>query len=134
MTYLKEIHCIKKYVMASFTEILLIRVALLKLFHVDSAVPEPLPEWIIRANVNYIVEDYTIQNGATICLPILTAHLFLKKPNAQEIDKYKDQFVDLVRPAGSVVIWHGHLWHCSLKIEVINLELACWVVIQPLIY
>ncbi len=101
----------QKYVIASWHGNIINPGGAAQVVHVDSAVPEPLPEWIIRANVNYIVEDYTIENGATRCLP--GSHLFLKKPNAKEIDKYKDKFVDLVAPAGSVVIWHGHLWHCS---------------------
>ena len=82
-----------------------------QIVHVDSAVPEPLPTWIVRANVNYIVEDYTVENGATRCLP--GSHLFCKKPTPEDIEYHKDKFVDLVAPAGSVVIWHGHLWHCS---------------------
>ena len=101
----------QKYVMASWHGNIINPGGAAQVVHVDSAVPEPLPEWIIRANVNYIVEDYTIENGATRCLP--GSHLFQKKPNPKEIDKYKDKFIDLVAPAGSVVIWHGHLWHCS---------------------
>ena len=77
--------------------------------HVDAAVPEPLPKWIIRANINFILEDYTTDNGATICLP--GSHKFNKKPSRE--DENNPNLIKLTAPKGSIVIWTGHLWHQS---------------------
>ncbi|ALE02769.1 phytanoyl-CoA dioxygenase family protein [Candidatus Pseudothioglobus singularis] len=80
-------------------------------FHLDSAVPQPIPPWIIRANINFIVEDYTADNGATVCLP--GSHKILSKPTFSDEQKHKKQLVKMIAPKGSMVIWTGHLWHKS---------------------
>jgi ectoine hydroxylase-related dioxygenase (phytanoyl-CoA dioxygenase family) len=80
-----------------------------QILHVDSAVPEPLPPWIIRANINYLLDDYTEQNGATLCLP--GSHKFLRKPTAA--DQKRTDLVTMTAPKGSLAIWTGHLWHKS---------------------
>ena len=35
--------------------------------HVDAAVPDPLPPWIIRTNVNFILQDYTMRMVHLVC-------------------------------------------------------------------
>jgi hypothetical protein len=79
--------------------------------HIDSAVPEPIPPWIIRANINFILEDYTDTNGSTVCLP--GSHKFLRKPSKSDEEKYQNKFIKMTAPKGSMVIWSGHLWHKS---------------------
>lgn len=79
--------------------------------HADAAVPEPLPNWIIRANVNFLPEDYTTENGATLILP--GSHKFVKHPKAEDFDDIKNQLVPLEAKRGSIVIWNGHVWHQS---------------------
>ncbi len=79
--------------------------------HLDSAVPEPLPEWLIRMNVNFIFEDYNEINGATICIP--GSHKFLKKPKDSDNLKFKRKMVSMNAPKGSIALWSGHLWHKS---------------------
>jgi hypothetical protein len=90
--------------------------------HIDSAVPEPLPPWIIRANINFILEDYTDNNGATICLP--ESHNFLHKPTKVDEEKFKNKFIKMIAPKGSMVIWSGHLWHKSGKNNTNNERVA----------
>lgn len=75
--------------------------------HVDAAVPEPLPPWIIRANVMFMLDDFSEENGATRVVPV--SHKMCKKPKEQNEVKT----VPLEAPAGSIAIWHGHLWHQS---------------------
>jgi ectoine hydroxylase-related dioxygenase (phytanoyl-CoA dioxygenase family) len=77
--------------------------------HVDAAVPEPLPPWIIRLNVNFITQDYTKKNGATLCVP--GSHKFLKFPNDRNLKNHN--LVALEAPKNSIIFWHGHLWHQS---------------------
>lgn len=76
--------------------------------HIDAAVPNPIPSWIIRMNANFIIQDYTKENGATLVLP--ESHKFCRKPSSNEM---KNQYVPVVAPKGSVVFWNGHLWHKS---------------------
>ena len=77
--------------------------------HHDAAVPEPLPPWIIRLNVNFITQDYYKDNGATTYIP--GSHKFLRKPNLSKINKRKKKYLEA--PKGSLIFWHGHLWHQS---------------------
>ena len=79
--------------------------------HSDLAVPEPIPDWLIRMNVNFIFEDYNESNGATICLP--GSHKFLKKPKPSDDLKFHKRLVSMIAPKGSIAIWTGHLWHKS---------------------
>lgn len=79
--------------------------------HTDLALPSPLPDWIVRANVNFIFEDYTEKNGATIFLP--GSHKFKRHPTDEDLIKFKDDFVPLNAKRGSVAIWSGHTWHRS---------------------
>lgn len=79
--------------------------------HADAAVPEPLPSWIIRANVNFLPEDYTTENGATLILP--GSHKLLKHPKPEDYENIKNQLVPLEAKSGSIVIWNGHVWHQS---------------------
>ena len=91
-------------------------------FHIDSAVPAPLPPWIIRANINFVVEEYNENNGATMCLP--GSHKFLRKPSAMDEKKYQNKLIKMTAPKGSIVIWTGHLWHKSGKNNTNNKRVA----------
>ena len=77
--------------------------------HLDAAVPEPLPPWIIRANVNFILDDYAFDNGATLCVP--GSHKFQRIPRSDDELQFKLSPMEAKR--GAVAIWHGHLWHKS---------------------
>lgn len=80
-----------------------------QILHVDAAVPEPLPPWIIRANSNILLQDYTLENGATEVVP--GSHLLNRKPTKQDVLDFPTQ--TLIGKKGSLVVWHGHLWHRS---------------------
>lgn len=99
------------YVMSSWHANILSPGAKKQILHVDASVPEPLPPWIVRLNVNFIVEDYIPENGATLCVP--GTHKWLRKPTKKDIEDTNDQLVALSAPRGSIVIWHGGLWHQS---------------------
>lgn len=80
-----------------------------QILHVDAAVPEPLPPWIIRANSNLLLQDYTKENGATEIVP--GSHLFMRKPNRNDLEKNLLHSIEAKK--GSLIVWHGHLWHRS---------------------
>jgi len=98
----------QKYLLSSWHANLLNPSSEAQKLHVDSAVPEPLPSWPIRLNVNFILHDYNINNGATVCIP--GSHKLLKKPDLEK--KYKNK-KKILAPKGSLVFWTGHLWHQS---------------------
>jgi len=79
--------------------------------HVDAAVPEPLPPWIVRANINFILEDYWEHNGATLCVP--GSHLWHRKPGPDDQQLIARSVKPIEAKAGSIAVWHGHLWHQS---------------------
>ena len=37
--------------------------------HIDTPCPEPLPEWPIKANSIWMLDDFNILNGSTEVLP-----------------------------------------------------------------
>jgi len=80
-------------------------------FHLDSTVPDPLPSWLIRANISFIVEDHNEENGALMCLP--GSHNFNRKPLPSDEKKHNKNLIKLIAPKGSMIIWSGHLWHKS---------------------
>jgi hypothetical protein len=82
-----------------------------QILHVDAAVPEPLPQWIVRANSNILLQDYTSENGATEIVP--GSHLFNRKPTREDIEKFPLHSIEAKK--GSLIVWHGHLWHRSGK-------------------
>lgn len=98
-----------KYVLASWHANIVGEGGAAQILHLDSAVQEPLPSWIIRANVNFMLNDFTERNGATLCLP--GSHRFLVKPTQK--DQQRNDLVPMVAPKGSLAIWNGHLWHRS---------------------
>jgi hypothetical protein len=80
-----------------------------QILHVDAAVPEPLPPWTIRANSNLILQDYTFENGATQIVP--GSHKFCRKPKPADLKN--PNLLTLEAKKGSLVLWHGNLWHRS---------------------
>jgi len=98
-----------KYGLSSFHANLITGGGSAQIIHCDVAAPEPLPPWIMRANINFMLEDYTERNGATEVLP--RSHLFLTKPRIE--DHSLKGLVKMVAPKGSLAVWHGHLWHKS---------------------
>jgi ectoine hydroxylase-related dioxygenase (phytanoyl-CoA dioxygenase family) len=99
-----------KYVLSSFISNILHPGSEAQQLHVDglgSAVPS-LPPYPTRLNINFLLTDWTMENGATSVLP--GSH------KLNRIPKYKEKESELVRaiaPKGSIIIWTGHTWHRS---------------------
>lgn len=100
-----------KYYLTSFHANLLYKDAEPQIWHIDANVPDPIPPWIIRSNSNFIIHDYSEENGATEIIP--GSHKFLRKPQMDEIDANYLSTKFIEAPKGSIAFWHGHLWHRS---------------------
>ncbi len=109
-----------KYVLSSWHTNIIGQGGKASILHVDAAVPEPLPQWIIRANINYMLDDFTVENGATLCLP--GSHKFLRKPKSE--DQNRSDLVSITGKKGSLAIWDGHLWHKSGANNTTNKRIA----------
>lgn len=95
----------QKYYLSSFQSNILNPGAEAQKLHVDSSVPDPLPPWLIRININFLLDDFTATNGSTLVAP--GSHKLLRKPqNNEDIT-----LINVIAPAGSIVMWTGHLWH-----------------------
>lgn len=80
--------------------------------HIDSplsAMPTPRPSFPLSANSVWFLDDFTLENGATRCIP--SSHRRLETHPEPGV-KYDDE-VQIVAPKGSVMIINGAVWHGS---------------------
>ena len=91
-------------------------------FHLDSTVPDPLPSWLMRVSMSFIVSEHNENNGALMCLP--GSHKFLRKPLPSDEKIYNKDLIKLTAPKGSLIIWSGHLWHKTGKNKTADARIA----------
>jgi ectoine hydroxylase-related dioxygenase (phytanoyl-CoA dioxygenase family) len=80
--------------------------------HIDyplSAMPTPRPSFPIVANSVWFLDDFTLENGATSCIP--GSHCRLEAMPEPGVE-YDDE-VQIPGPKGSVLIVNGSAWHGS---------------------
>lgn len=80
--------------------------------HIDyplSAMPTPRPSFPIVANSVWFLDDFTLENGATSCIP--GSHRRLEAMPQAGVE-YDDK-VQIPGPKGSVLIVNGSTWHGS---------------------
>ena len=99
------------YTMSSWHANFLHPGAIAQKLHADASVPDPLPPWMIRTNISFVVEDQNFKNGGTLCLP--KSHLKFRHPTTKDFIKYRKKLITLEAAKGSIIIWSGHLWHQS---------------------
>ncbi|MCZ6677142.1 MAG: phytanoyl-CoA dioxygenase family protein [Candidatus Poribacteria bacterium] len=80
--------------------------------HIDyplGSMPTPRPNFPLVANSVWFLDDFTLENGATRCIPGSHRRLEARpEPNVQ----YDDE-VQITAPKGSVMIINGSVWHGS---------------------
>ena len=80
--------------------------------HIDyplSALPTPRPSFPLVANSVWFLDDFTLENGATSCVPRSHQRLeALPEPGVE----YSDE-LQICGPRGSVLIVNGAIWHGS---------------------
>jgi ectoine hydroxylase-related dioxygenase (phytanoyl-CoA dioxygenase family) len=68
-------------------------------------VPAPFPEYALVANAIWFLDDFTAENGATRIVP--GSHKRRTRPDYSNLP----ETVPVTGPRGSVMIFHGALWH-----------------------
>ena len=79
-------------------------------WHVDvplGQMPEPLPDFPLTLQNVWMIDDFTVDNGATRLVP--KSHLSRKKPTWKR-GEVEDE-VAVTGPAGSMAIWLSSTWH-----------------------
>ena len=82
--------------------------------HIDyplSGLPTPRPSFPLVANSVWFLDDFTLENGATSCVP--RSHRRLEALPEAGIE-YTDE-LQICGPRGSVLIVNGAIWHGSSK-------------------
>ncbi len=80
--------------------------------HIDyplSALPTPRPSFPMVANSVWFLDDFTLENGATSCVP--GSHRRLEALPESGVE-YTDE-LQICGPRGSVLIVNGAIWHGS---------------------
>ncbi|MAV38130.1 MAG: hypothetical protein CMJ59_22050 [Planctomycetaceae bacterium] len=81
-------------------------------WHVDvplGQLPEPLPDIPLTVQNAWMLDDFTLDNGATQVVP--GSHRSRRKPPWSDTDL--EGQITLTAPAGSVAIWLSNTWHRS---------------------
>ena len=82
--------------------------------HIDyplSGLPTPRPSFPLVANSVWFLDDWTLENGATSCVP--RSHRRLEALPEAGVE-YTDE-LQICGPRGSVLIVNGAIWHGSSK-------------------
>jgi ectoine hydroxylase-related dioxygenase (phytanoyl-CoA dioxygenase family) len=80
--------------------------------HVDSPLDSPLPPYSAVCNCTYALTDYSRENGALALVP--GSHRWCRVPEGDELrvsESGPTAVVPVECPAGSLICWHGNLWH-----------------------
>ena len=83
--------------------------------HADHSgkLPAPWPDISQYSVVTWVTTDYTRENGAVCVWP--GSHRFCRPvPDDVVMDHYRDEIEVLEMPKGSVIVWHGGLWHGAI--------------------
>jgi ectoine hydroxylase-related dioxygenase (phytanoyl-CoA dioxygenase family) len=71
----------------------------------------PFPAQALTANATVTLSDYTRENGALSVVP--GSHRLCRPPTAAEMEDLSLQ-TPVETPAGSLIVWHGNLWHSAI--------------------
>ena len=93
-------------------------------FHSDhhGKFPLPWPHYAQVANLTWMLTDYTAKGGGPLCV-VPGSHQLAQPPGGERVDvPTHPGAVPVEGPAGSVVVWHGNLWHGSQPREIDGLR------------
>ncbi len=80
--------------------------------HTDTRLPSPLPTQALLCKGIYLLTDFDRDNGSTVFVP--GSHKWCRNPGAGETSVGEGptgQAVAVEAPAGSLLVFHGNVWH-----------------------
>ena len=86
-------------------------------WHIDSVVPEPIPDWMIRFIAVINLSEFTAENGSTNRVP--KSHKLRRRPTANDGAVCREEKI-LTAPKGSLIMWDGLLWHRTSENQTKN--------------
>lgn len=98
----------QKYFLSSFQATYVRPGAKAQALHIDTPVPNPLPQWEIKANTIWLLDEFTDTNGATEIIP--GSHKYGRRPVDSDLKDHAG-LRKIKAPAGSLVVTSGYLWH-----------------------
>lgn len=99
-----------KYYLSSFQSNTIFPGAVDQVWHIDANVPAPFPTWPMRVQSALPLDEFTSYNGSTEI--VIKSHLL----NCQVNDSTpipSNSIIKILAKPGSVIFWHGALWHRS---------------------
>ena len=76
---------------------------------------------VYGANFNYLVTEYSKADGGLAFVP--GSHRWRRLPSVEEAGYWLDNAHPVEAPAGSMIIWGDHTWHCSYPKETDGLRM-----------
>ena len=101
----------KNCTLSSFTVNLIGSGSTVSELHIDyplSSLPTPHPSFALCANSVYLLDDFSLENGATRLVP--GSHKRGYGPSSRET---YDDIIQVTGKKGDIIIVHGHIWHSS---------------------
>jgi len=78
--------------------------------HADqSFMPDPWPPYAMVANVIWMLDDFTPENGATRIVP--GSHKLCRQPDFTKAEEWPEITRPVTAPAGTAMAFDGRLWH-----------------------
>jgi ectoine hydroxylase-related dioxygenase (phytanoyl-CoA dioxygenase family) len=77
----------------------------------NAMIPSPFPPYAQVAQATWVLSDESQENGAELVIP--GSHRFYRHPPRSEA-LAPEIFVPVKAARGSVIVWHGNLWHRSI--------------------
>lgn len=76
--------------------------------HTDSPLmPDPLPDAPVASNAMWVIDDFSLESGATLVVP--GSHKKRTNPPANAMELA----IPIEAPVGSVIVFNGNLWHSA---------------------
>ena len=98
----------QKYFLSSFQATYVRPGAKAQALHIDTPVPNPLPQWEIKANTIWLLDEFTDINGATEIVP--GSHKYGRRPVDSDLKDHAG-LQKIKASAGSLIVTSGYLWH-----------------------
>ena len=76
--------------------------------HTDSPLmPDPLPDAPVASNAMWVIDDFSLESGATLVVP--GSHKKRSNPPANAME----MAIPIEAPIGAVIVFNGNLWHSA---------------------